>query len=616
MAKSARKKASNLVVWIILVLLMVGLAGFGATNFGGSVRSIGSVGDSEITTNRYARELDQELRSLAAQTGQNITLAQAQAFGVDRAVLQRLVGAAALENEVARLGISVGDAEVQRQILAAPAFQGVNGTFDREAYEFTLDRSGMTAARFEETVRMDMARTILQAAISNGIAAPESFTNTLVGYVGERRSFSWAKLDRAALDTPVAEPTEEELQAYYAAHPDEFALPEARDITYVWLSPEQLVDQVEVDDAALRKLYDERSEEYDQPERRLVERVVFGTQSEAETAAAAIADGSKTFENIVNERGLTLPDVDLGDVARSDLGAAADPVFALAGPGIAGPVETDLGPALFRVNAILPAQQTAFEDARDELKSEFTMDRARRIIADKIDGIDDLLAGGATLEEVAQETDMKSEEIQWTPEMSDGLTAYEAFKTAAANATTEDFPTIEQLEDGGIFALRLNSIIPSRPEPYDTATVRVIEAWDAAKMREALTEQATSLKAQLDSGTKLDSLGLPVTVETRITRDAFIEGTTPEFLAQMFTLPADGSTVVQAPDGVLIGQMAEILPADTDNPDAKTLTTELNDGLRQSIANDLLDAFTNAMESQAGISLNQTAINAVHAQFP
>ncbi len=616
MARSAKKKASNIVVWIILVLLIIGLAGFGATNFGGNIRSIGSVGDTEIEVNRYARELEQELRSLQAQTGQNITLAQAQSIGVDRAVLQRLVAAAALENETRRLGISVGDAEVQRQVLATPAFQGLNGSFDREAYEFTLDRAGLTPSRFEEDVRMDVARNILQAGITGGVAAPAGFADTLVAYVGEQRDFSWTKLDRSALTAALPEPSDQDLQAYYAARPDEFALPEARDITYVWLSPDRVVDEVEVDDAALQSAYDERAEQYNLPERRLAERLVFGNEADAAAALSAINDGSKTFEELVNERGLTLPDVDMGDVSRDDLGPAADAVFGLDGPGIAGPVQTDLGPALFRVNAILPAQVTPFEEARDELKDDFTMDRARRIIDDRIDAIDDLLAGGATLEEIASETNMQLGQVEWTPDMSNGLTAYEEFRAAAEAATMQDFPEIVQLDDGGIFALRLNEVIPSRPEPYDTAQPKVRAAWEAAKVRELLQDQAAEIKAQLDNGARLSSLGLPVTVETRITRDTFIEEATPDFVAEMFKLEPGASVVAQAPDGVLIGQLADVLPADTEDADAKALHQALNEGARQGIANDLLDGFSRAMEAQAGISLNQTAINAVHAQFP
>jgi len=196
------------------------------------------------------------------------------------------------------------------------------------------------------------------------------------------------------------------------------------------------------------------------------------------------------------------------------------------------------------------------------------------------------------------------------------MSGYEGFKSAAASATTEDYPEIVQLEDGGIFALRLNKIIASRPEPYETAEGKVRAAWESSKTIEKLKEQAAEIKAQLDNGARISSLGLPVTVETRITRDAFIDEATPDFLDEVFKLDPDGSVVVEAPSSVLIAQLSEVLPADKDNPDAKALREALNDSVRQGVASDLLDAFTKAMEAEAGISLNQTAINAVHAQFP
>ena len=39
------KSFSRTVVWVIVALLIVGLAGFGATSFSGSVRTVGKVVD-------------------------------------------------------------------------------------------------------------------------------------------------------------------------------------------------------------------------------------------------------------------------------------------------------------------------------------------------------------------------------------------------------------------------------------------------------------------------------------------------------------------------------------------------------------------------------------------
>ena len=116
MTKSTTKKVSNIAMWGVLALLMFSLAGFGVTGFGGSVRVVAEVGDQEVTTNAYARAIRQEQRNLQQQTGQALSLSDMQSFGIDRGVLARLIASAALDSETARLGISVGDAEVERQI--------------------------------------------------------------------------------------------------------------------------------------------------------------------------------------------------------------------------------------------------------------------------------------------------------------------------------------------------------------------------------------------------------------------------------------------------------------------------------------------------------------------
>ena len=59
-----KNKAGQVVVWIILGLLILALGGFGITSFGGSVRYVGSVGDTDIGVEEYGRELQQELRAL------------------------------------------------------------------------------------------------------------------------------------------------------------------------------------------------------------------------------------------------------------------------------------------------------------------------------------------------------------------------------------------------------------------------------------------------------------------------------------------------------------------------------------------------------------------------
>lgn len=614
MASGKKGTGSRAVVWVILVLLIIGLAGFGATNFGGTVNSIGKVGDREIGVQRYARDLQNQIQALSAQMGTNLTLAQAQAFGIDRAVLQQLVSTAAIENEAAQLGLSAGDEEVRQQILSIQSFQGVDGKFDRQAYRFALSGAGMNEQEFEENLRAEIARDLVQRAVAGGVVTPDAYTETLFDFIGERRSFAWVAFGVDALETPIAEPSDADLQGYYQANEVDFMLPETRDITYVWLTPDMIVDTIEIDEDALRQIYDDRIDEFVKPERRLVERLVLG--GAAQDTKARLDAGEATFEEIVAERGLELADIDLGDVSEDDMYDGGPEVFAMAEPGIVGPIETELGDALFRVNAILAPQETTYEEARGGLLDEFALDRARRMIGDQVENIDDLLAGGATLEELADETDLNLGQIDWTAGSADGIAAYDTFRDTAASAAAGDFPEVAELEDGGIFALRVDEVIEPRLQPFGDAEGRVISGWRAAETARVLAEQANALADDLGSGADAADLGLAMTEETDITRESFVADTPPSFLEAVFEMTQGEIRVVEGDTAAYLIRLDGIAPPDAEDQELAQRRERLAAATAQSLGADILQAYSGAIEAQAGISLNQAAINAVHTQFP
>ena len=611
-----KKKAGSLIVWGILVLVMLGLGGFGVTNFGGGVTAIGKVGDREIDVNDYARALRQEMNAISAQFGQPITFEQAQAFGIDTRVLQTVVTRAALDNEAARIGISAGDASVAAEITAMDAFKGGAGTFDREAYRFALDRNNLTEAQFESGIRDDIARSILQGAIVGGFVAPAPLTDTLAAYAGERRSFSFLTLTEADLTAPLSAPTEDDLKSFYDANLDRFTRPEAKRITYVALLPETLAPEMEVDEAALRDLYDSRIDEFVIPEKRLVERLAFPTEADAQAARARLDAGEVTFDQLVAERGLTLNDIDMGDVSKTDLGAAGEAVFALAEPGIAGPAQSDFGPALFRMNAILAAQETTFDEAKETLSAEMRTDAARRAISARIDEIDDLLASGADLEEVAAEAKMDIATIDFVAAepSPEGIAAYPDFREAAGALQEGDFPEAIQLDDGALVALRLDEIVPPTPIPLEEARDAVTAAWRAEATQTALATRAQAVKAEVEGGKSLGAFGI-VTVTRDITRDGFVEGAPADLLPTLFAMAQGELRVVQG-DGVTgLLRLDAITPAETAGEDAEALRDSIAIRAQQTLAQDAFALFTNALSNEAGIQIDQTAVNAVHAQM-
>src|SRR5690606_31770228 len=207
-----------------------------------------------------------------------------------------------------------------------------------------------------------------------------------------------------------------------------------------------------------------------------------------------------SFEQLAAERGLTLTDIDLGERSESELGAAGAAVFALDQPGVVGPLPTDLGPALFSMNAILDPVDVPFEQAVPELRGEAAADRARRVIEEQAHALEDLLAGGASLEDLAAETDMELGEIEFSAETpSQGIAAYEAFRERAAAVTEGEFLQLHELDDGGVFALRLDELIEPELIPFEQVRELVLADWTAAETRRELKIRAEERELVLES---------------------------------------------------------------------------------------------------------------------
>ncbi|WP_348541500.1 peptidylprolyl isomerase [Sulfitobacter albidus] len=412
------------------------------------------------------------------------------------------------------------------------------------------------------------------------------------------------------LEEEIAAPDTATLKAYFEENADDFRLPATKRITYAWLNPTDIVDSIELPETELRAEYAARDAQYNQPERRLVERLVFSDQDALDQALAALEVNGTTFEALVEERGLALQDVDLGDVARTDLGTAADAVFtAEAGDVVEGP--SGLGPALFRVNAVLPAQTVSFEEAEPQLRDALATDRAIRQVEALAEDFDDQLAGGATLEQLAEETDMTLGQIDWTADTSEGIAAYEAFRRAARDVTEGDFAQIDQLEDGGIFAIRLDESLPERDATFDEVADDVTEAWRADQIAQALVARA---EAARDADTPLAEQGLETRVVTGEDRSGFITGTPQGFMTAVFEMEPGKTRILPGDASAVLVRLDAITPA-ADNAEAQALVGELRNQQNEALARALFNIFADDTLARAGQNIDQRAVNAVNVNF-
>ncbi|MFL2791804.1 MAG: SurA N-terminal domain-containing protein [Paracoccaceae bacterium] len=617
MAKALRSKSTNIFVWILLLLLIVGLAGFGAGSFGGSFSTVGSVGDEKVTLKTYIRALNNQLNQISQQTGQQFSLEQAQLLGVDRQVLDQVLAIAALDGQVRKAGISVGDNAVKNQLMNTPAFKGLDGKFDEKAYEFALNQADLSPSEYDEILRKENSRMLLQNAVSNGVKSNETYALTLLNFHRQSRSFSWSKINATNLETPAKDPSNADLNAFYLENADSYKIPESKNISYVSLTPTMLFNQIEVNEEDLKQLYEENIDQYVIAEKRSLQRLIFSNEAEASAAYSAHEDGTKTFEQLVSERDLTLADVSLGELSKTDLDeAVADKIFESNALGIYGPYKTDLGPTLYNVQKIIPGSITTFEEAIDTLQTYTKSENAIEIINGMIDEIDDLLASGATIEEVALDTDMTLKLASYYEgNESVGIEESYEFKLEASKISKEDYPTLITLSDGSILAMRLDSIKPSFLQTFETVKEELEKDWINAENNEKLKILSGDIVAKLKSGATFESLGLIEKNNTDVLRGGSNSEIPTALINKIFKLNITEIGQIEDKNSIFIAKLNGITDFDATAPDNKKWIDYLSAQREQQLAQDYLESFLAAIQNKEGVSIDQKSLNAIQASI-
>jgi peptidyl-prolyl cis-trans isomerase D len=474
----------------------------------------------------------------------------------------------------------------------------------------------MNVREYETDLREGAARALLQGAVFTGVPDPSTFGEVVAQFIREGRTFTWAPLSAANIEIILPEPSEDDLQAHYDANPNLYTSLETRELRYAWIVPSMIQDDMPVDEEELRLEYDERIDEFVQAERRLIERLVFADDEAAQTALDAINAGDTTFPQLVADRGLSLDDVDGGDVSLVQLGAAGEAVFASETGGVSGPFPTDLGPALFRMNAVLAAQNTTFEQALPALRETQSAARAQRLIEDQIDPITNLLAGGASLDNLVAQTDMVLGELDITSLTTDDIAAYAAFRDVAATQDVGDFPELAELDDGGLFAVDVIDVRPPALIPLDDIRDQVVAGWEAQETAASVIAAAEAKQAQLMSAVQdFAFLDLNAIQENNITRRGFINGTPPTFLRDVFEMEIGNVRVLPNADGAIIVRLDAITAADTSDEAYTAEVASVAESAGEGIAQDIYELYSRTVQLRTDVQVNEQARNAVHTNF-
>lgn len=622
MLETLRKGADSWIAKFLLAILVASFAiwGIGDVLRGSSNQTVAQVGDARITQTDFAREFRARLNTLSQRGGGDISVAQAVSLGFDQMVAQQMINRAALDETVRALNLGAPNQAVADFIRRSDAFKGISGQFDRDIYGRVLQMNGLNEKEFEANVRADLAREQMLGVIRGGASVPQTTARLLWLWQNQTRDITAFKLGIQSTDT-LPQPADGELKKLYDEKIDRFTAPEYRSIAVLNLNAAALADPAAVDPAEVRKLYDSRAAQYKVPERRNLDQIIYPDQAAADAAYARLRDGD-SFERLADERKLTPRDVALGFVAASELPeAVAKAAFAPPVPGPVPPVQVDLGWAVLQIRAIEAARETGFDEVQAELTRELAIKAARDKLAERAEEIDELRAGGLTLEEVAKKFNyalvlatIDKDGFDQNGLKAAGLPDSATFRNKVFSAPQGDDMDMTRTEEGDFFVARIDQIIPSAPRPFDTVETQVRSLWDQARRTELVEQKAKDAIEKLKAGADIFALtgvhGAPLIRGRNIARGGSFDGLSQVVIGAAFNAKPGEFHSVAEPGGreVWVYAVEKITTPDLAKGAGgiELIAAELNEML----AVDLAESFTQGRIKTLGATLNRPAMEA------
>jgi peptidyl-prolyl cis-trans isomerase D len=406
MLQQIRDKLSGGIAIAILALIGVPFLFFGINyNFIGT-NFAAKVDGEEIPVGFFEQQYRSELLERPELADAN----EAQQQQIRRGILDRLIRDQLVRNYLSEQGYRIGDKQLTDLIQREPEFQ-VDGKFDRASYVDYLSVRGREPREFEESQRAFMREYQLRSSImASALVTPSEYRRYL-NLAAEQRLVSLATLNEEAV-AAVIEVSEEDIQAFYDNNPTLYQLPETADVEYIQIRRDELAQQVEIDEETLVAYYEDNKFRYLQDEQRQARHILILFDDDEEAALTQTEDllmrirSGDSFEALAGEfsmdGGTSAQGGDLGVLTETQLpDALGTAIFAMNEGDLEGPVRSDFGFHIVRLDDILEQGPLSLDQVRGELLTELRDREAESLYLDLERRLSDALFDMSDMQAIA-----------------------------------------------------------------------------------------------------------------------------------------------------------------------------------------------------------------------
>jgi peptidyl-prolyl cis-trans isomerase D len=602
-------------IQIIILLVVIPFAFFGLESYTRLTRGaddVATVDGMGVTQREFSEALREQQERLRAVFGRDFDVSSFDTPAARLSVLDSLVAQRLVNAEAVKSNLVLSKEAVIEEIKAAPDFQE-GGRFSPERYAAYLRSRNLSDEANVQLLRHQLPVSRLVGAVQGTAIPSRTVAERLAALEGQRREVSEVLVAAGPFAAQVSA-DEATLKAYYEANSAEFRVPERVRAEFVVLSAEELGRGEAPSETEVRAAYDARAADFRVEEQRRASHILVKSKEEADKLLAEVHKAPASFGELAKKHsqdpGSAEKGGDLGLFGRGMMVKPfEDAVFAMKPGEIAGPVQSDFGFHLIRLDEVQAGKGRKFEEVREEIARELARQKGAKKFAEAADGLNNLVYEQSdSLKPAAERYKLKLQTSGWiTRSGAPDLGVLNHPKVLAAlfsGDATQKRRNTDALEvaPGVLVAARVAEYEPATQRKFEEVRAEVEQKFRRAEAAKRAKQEGeaklTELRKGGDAGLKWSA---PKTVSRREPKELSPEALRAVMAADPNQLPAYVG-VERGAEGYALYRVAKVIAADPKSDQAK------GDDLarfERHMGNEQLETYVASLRARAKIEVNQ-----------
>lgn len=625
------------IIAIVGLLILIGFAAGGIQSLslggGGGLDSstLASAGKFTVTD----RDMSSAMQRRLAQVRQQNPEADYATLGGDfDPLLQSLIDDRALQTFADNHGLVLSKPLIDAEIANIPGVKGLNGKVSPQNYQAFLSQQRLSDADLRQLISGSILQRLLVTPAASSARVPVGVASPYASMLLEQRKGEVALIPVTGFEAGL-NPTDAQVRQYYQQNRNGYVIPEQRILKLARVGPDQVAHK-QASDQEIADYYKAHQDIYGVKDIRVISQAVVPDQKVADSIAQR-ARGAASFVEAVKPAGLSAEDVSVGPQTRqqftdltSDKVAAA--VFDAKPGTIVGPIQSNLGWHVVRIESAKTQAGKSLAQARSEIATQITTDKRKTALADMVNALQDSLDGGSNFDEAAKKAGLS---VTTTPPITASGTALKdssytfpkdldpALKTGFELAPSDE-PVVEQLAgDMGFALVAPAEVTPAAPAPLASIAAKVKSDWiqtEALKKAKAVADEIAAKargKGSLADAVKQAGTRLPPPQAVKVSRLQLsqMRDKVPAPLKALFNGTEGKTKVGSDPQGrgFYIVKIDQIIPGNALNQPG--LISEVQTEFGQPLAQEYAQEFLTSLKQNIKIRRNPSAIEATRKRI-